>query len=402
MFQIVATTIAGVAALPVGNWEGMKRGIADIQQQISGILERETFSAQFERNLDKVKAAARATGAEVKRALNFSLGDGGKKGADAAAAALDKQRQAFAQYVGSLEKQLLKTEELTAVEQVLYDLRSGSLAVETERQRELVLRMAEVIDQKKAQLALDKEIEKFQAERAAQQKGLDDELERLSGRADDARKIALTARLEAQLAAGMMYSKEELDALVKGIGGVRDEIQQTKSATEELGFVLVSRLGEFFKDPSPRNFFKALAEDVLQFTTKLLILQPLLDEITRAFGKGGTGSFDFGALFKSNEGIGKLFSGAGDWLKGLFGGASAGGLVGSFAGGIDYIPRDGLAMVHKGERVVTAKENAAGSYGAPPQFNFNFGAGSNVTRETASQVGAAVARQLALHNRRFN
>jgi hypothetical protein len=175
--------------------------------------------------------------------------------------------------------------------------------------------------------------------------------------------------------------------LTKDIGRGADE---AASAAEELGMVLVSNLGSFFKDPTPKNFFKALTEDLLQFTTKLLILEPLMESIRKAFGKGGTGSFDWGSLFKSNEGVGSFFSGVGDFFSGL---------VGSFASGSDFVPRDGLAMVHRGERIVTAADNRRGD-SRTYQITNNWPAGT--TRETAAQAGAAFARQLATVNRRYN
>lgn len=389
----IVTTAFAAAEVAKGNLATAGALYGDFVDRLQARLMGETVSQAFERNFAKIKASAAATGDAVRKSLNFSLA----KPDDAADKAAEKQREAFAQYVEGLDRQLQKAQELSTFETVLADMRSGRLGQLTQQQQELLLRVASEIDQKKDLLELEKEIKKFQDAQRAEQRALDDELERLAGRAEQARKVALTARLEARLAAGEIFTKEELEDLARGIGGIREEIGQTKNVAEELGLVLVSRLGDFFKDPTPKNFFKALAEDVLQFTTKLLILEPLLAQIRGAFGKGGSGSFDVGALFqgKGTDFLGELF---GSVAKTFAGGFAGGGLVPAGHWGI--VGERGPELAYGGRTGMSVVP--ASPAGVTNNITINLPPGSNVSRETASQISAAVARQLAVANRRFN
>ena len=81
----------------------------------------------------------------------------------------------------------------------------------------------------------------------------------------------------------------------------------------------------------------------------------------------------------SGNGIGGLVGEGLGWLKGAIGG--------SFAVGTDYVPRDMIAQIHKGERIVPAAENRMGGGGGDVNIHVNLAGTSGNASEVRRAAG---------------
>ena len=97
------------------------------------------------------------------------------------------------------------------------------------------------------------------------------------------------------------------------------------------------------------------------------LIDPLMKGVSGAIGGGGSGGgFDFSKLMA---------------------------MIPSFDVGTPYVPQTGLALIHKGERIVTAKDNAAGKFGVG-NIHMNFNMQGPVDGRTAAQIQTAAASGL--------
>ena len=133
---------------------------------------------------------------------------------------------ALASYVDQLDKELRKTEDLTLQQDALNKLRSLGALGQVPQVRAMVLGLTQQIQLSQDQAEIEKGVTAELARQAQLRQGLDESLDRFSGRSADALKQAQTARLETRLANGELFSPEELDRIVKGIGGIKDEAEK--------------------------------------------------------------------------------------------------------------------------------------------------------------------------------
>lgn len=121
---------------------------------------------------------------------------------------------------------------------------------------------------------------------------------------------------------------EEIEKVNKDAAASTKELGTAVAA--DLALVFSSAAGEAITNwQGVRGLLKGILQDIAQIALKKTVTDPL----GKAVG-GFIDGIDFGSILK--------------------------GLVPKFDTGIDYVPRDMLAYIHKGERVVPAAENRGG------------------------------------------
>jgi len=179
-------------------------------------------------------------------------------------------------------------------------------------------------------------------------------------------------------------SLEEFEAAYNRIFGLNSEgargLKEVTSGVEQLALTFASSLGDAISSGrlDIESFFDALLKDLLKLTTQLLIVKPLAEALRSALGDGGSLSGILGS-------IGGAFGFGGARAMGGPVAAGMGYLVGE-RGPELFVPRSSGQIVPNG--------------GGAMNINVNLPPGTNVTRQTANQIGLAVGRQLSMAGRR--
>jgi len=179
-------------------------------------------------------------------------------------------------------------------------------------------------------------------------------------------------------------SLEEFEAAYSRIFGLNSEgargLKEVTNGVEELALTFASSLGDAISSGrlDIASFFDALLKDLLKLTTQLLIVKPLAEALRSALGDGGSLSGILGS-------IGGAFGFGGARAMGGPVAAGMGYLVGE-RGPELFVPRSSGQIVPNG--------------GGAMNINVNLPPGTNVTRQTANQIGLAVGRQLSMAGRR--
>lgn len=401
VFQGVGREIGAIAAQLAALAQGDIKGFHAISDAVKedGIRARKELDALEQRILGlaaKPSLASQIGTANPDRALDRLKGGlpaaprlGGGTTGNANKDKIDESTQAYARYVEQLSSGLEKEQQLTKVQEVTRAIEQNRFGELIPQQKELLLLLAaqaDAADEYTAKIKHLAEQERNQNRALEERANIIDDL---TGRKKDKEVLRKMKILDEALAAGPENGGITLEEHAAGMktfwDGAAEGAKKADDATEQFGLTFASAVGEFITNPtSGKSFFQALMEDLLQLTTQMLVVQPiakLLKDTLSGMTSGGS-------------------SGYGDLLGSLFGSGSQ-SMVGVFAGGTDFVQRDGMAMVHRGERIVTASENRQGSGGVVQNFTISAPDGS-VSRATQSQIAAQAARGLVTAGRRFN
>lgn len=373
--------------LPVGLMQAMGGAVGLPGKDASALQAFTRGQEQYNRALaEGLKlSGAEAMEAALKGTVNAqkildSLTDGGKKTKEQ----IDFNTQAFAKFVEGLSAGLEKTEALSHVQEATLAIEQKRFGELIPQQKELLLLLAQQLDMQKEYAARVAHNATLDAAGNAERERFQKNIDNLTGRGALKEQEQAIRDLDLAFETGQINFVQHMIGMSEAGALATSSIEKTNEAAEQFALTMSSSLGTFIEQGGGvRDFFDSLMQNILKLTTQLLITKPLMEGLTEGFG---------GASAKSEGGkqIAGWIGAAGELLKGW---------VGSFAAGTDYVPADGLAMVHRGERIVTAAENRSGTGRAMTIVN-NWPQGT--TTETASQAGAAFARKLNTWNTRNN
>lgn len=294
-------------------------------------------------------------------------------------------------YLDSLRKQLQATEALTVYEKLLADLRVGALGKTTPAIEEQLKQTARQIDADKELAQLSKDFAKLEEEAAKKRAELAEEGRRLweETRTPLEQLNIETARLQKLLDDGVIsfdtFARKSL-ALEEALrDGPTTAISELDQFTQRAAQNIQDALGNSFQQLMEGNF-RNIGDAFTQMLNNMVAQAAAAQFSKYLFGDlltGGGGG--------SNGALGDLLGSA---ASALFGG------IPSYDVGTDFVPKDQLALVHKGERIVPAAENRPGFGGTSHNYSINVTMPSGASRSTGQQFGREIARQLSIANAR--
>lgn len=350
---------------------GLDKRLADNRQPAN--LFSDKLAASFARRpTDQFLSARSALQAfeNPKRQVTFANQEDGGGRAKASKAVDDGQR-----LVEQLKARILAMQDLTELERLDAEIADGKYKTALPANLALARSYAEQIDYLKAmKSAADDEAEVQRKRLAVFAEGTRVfESVRTPVEALDAEIEKLVSLLD-QGAINMETFGRAAQKAGKEFQAIKEPLSEMDQFAVQAAKNIQDAFAEFLFDPFAHGT-QSMLEGFGIAVRRMIANAVAADLGKRLFGDIGAGN-GIGGLV--GEGIG--------WLKGAIGG--------SFAVGTDYVPRDMIAQIHKGERIIPAAENRAGGGGGHSvSVVVNMGGGGGSASDVR-RAGGAVAREV--------
>lgn len=449
-FRVVAEAAAAYAAqknLPIWDVQGKTDIAQEAKRRIDAILLEKTAMQRLTeafKEADKQRQLAAREDRGFKppgRRLSFT-------GKEATGKAAKEQVSDAQRYIEALEKQIVKTEELSATELARVEIAKFKKAATADEERRIFALAAE-LDLQRAIKKEEEERKKVEAEAARareqasklQDKLVDDEFKKAEALRDENERIkenivlleggveAVRALEKARLAHNLQLAEErllmaqngsasalEVEAIRQQVAALRErqqlidrvdlaeqmriEADKLQNLKDSFSDALVGPLMDFVNQTkSAKDAFKSFIKSIQQLLQEKAA-RSLADYIFG--GKTGSG-FDLGTLFKLlSGGFGSLFGGGTSYIPGVvdvvpptFGGLAHG--TNAWGGGRAWVGENGPELVDlpRGARV-TPNRYAMGQAGRSMVFNVNVlpGADTRSARQAGEQLRDVVVRSI--------
>lgn len=253
----------------------------------------------------------------------------------------------FKSYLANLERQIQMTEKLTAVETVLAEVQAGRLTVSPAQQDQIYMLAAQIDAEKEAVITLKMRRQVAIDAGDAVLKANEEYQRLLKSLTDPAPSRVLEEQrkdmefLTQALKDGVINEQLYLESVTARLDLVAAKTDNAKSAAEQLGLTFSSAFEDaIVSGKSFSDVLQSLAADILKIVVRLTVTEPLAKTFTNMFSSAGS--------------AGSSAGGAGFWGSVI---GAVGGMFG-FAEGTDFVPRDMVAKVHQGEKIIPAGKNS--------------------------------------------
>lgn len=286
---------AAGAAVASGEFKMAKSIMAELGSDVDATLNRGLFSEKLQKRLAEIGTQTQAQTGGKKGKLTFDgASGGGSGGSKAAATKIDENAQALARYVNQLESATEKTLELSEVEKARIFLTTIGTTGEIAQVQELVLGMAQRIDQ-------EKELGELLKLKRAAATAAGDAVNKENEFFANAIAATPTAKLEKQRAdmmklaegfqtgafgnpesmAAMQLYGEAASAMLGNLGG---DVKEVESDFASLGATFSSSLEDAIVNGNGlRSVIQGLGQDILRITVRKTITEPIGNALTGAF-----------------------------------------------------------------------------------------------------------------------